>query len=60
MGSHVELGLALAFGKKIYLYSEEEILPEEAASFYYVDGVEHVFGDIEKLVSAVPGLEETT
>ncbi|RIU93382.1 group-specific protein [Oceanobacillus picturae] len=48
-GSHVELGLALAYGKKVIMYREKAFSPEEASSFYYVEGVHHVIGGLEKL-----------
>ncbi|WP_042220930.1 hypothetical protein [Oceanobacillus manasiensis] len=58
-GSHVELGLALAYDKKVFIYSEKGFSPEEASSFYFVEGVHHVFGDLEKLFSEIHLVEET-
>ncbi|MFD1172979.1 group-specific protein [Oceanobacillus picturae] len=58
-GSHVELGLALAYGKKVIIYREKAFSPEEASSFYYVEGVNHVFGDLEKLFTEIHLIEET-
>jgi hypothetical protein len=40
-GTHVELGAALALGKKVLLHSPAEL---EAVPFYYVNGVQRVAG----------------
>jgi nucleoside 2-deoxyribosyltransferase len=52
-GSHIELGLALAFGKRVYLYSSDALQkkPEEASTFYFLEQVTHIngtFKDLEK------------
>ncbi|GAA0433208.1 nucleoside 2-deoxyribosyltransferase [Virgibacillus salarius] len=35
-GSHIELGIAAALEKTIYIFSETTILPEKASTFYYL------------------------
>ncbi|WP_100012766.1 nucleoside 2-deoxyribosyltransferase [Lentibacillus sediminis] len=57
-GSHVELGLALGFGKRVFLYSPDERINDFAltATFYHLPEVEKFVGTIndfvEKLLSA--------
>ncbi len=54
-GTHVELGAALALGKKIILWaqSEEElILDGRACAFYHSKGVARVIGDRNVLLQA--------
>jgi nucleoside 2-deoxyribosyltransferase len=50
-GSHIELGLALGFGKRVYLYSEEDLKdnPAEASTFYFLQQVIHISGTLEEL-----------
>lgn len=52
-GSHVELGMALALGKRIYIYATEEIDPATASTFYFVDGVERIYGDVDDLIGYI-------
>lgn len=54
-GSHVELGIALGAGKKIYLYSSTNELNdiESTCSFYHVDSVEQRIGSLDDLISSI-------
>ncbi|WP_164670524.1 nucleoside 2-deoxyribosyltransferase [Virgibacillus doumboii] len=52
-GSHTELGMALASGKNVYIYSSDEIDPQTATSFYYVDGVKRFYGDIDDFIKKI-------
>lgn len=54
-GSHVELGIALGAGKKIYLYSLTNELNEigKTCTFYHVDSVEQRIGSLENLINSV-------
>lgn len=54
-GSHVELGLALGAGKKIYLYSSTNDLNEigNTCTFYHVDSVEQRIGSLDDLIHSV-------
>jgi nucleoside 2-deoxyribosyltransferase len=54
-GSHVELGIALGRGKKVYLYSPNEEVKdvEMTSTFYHVPEVRKCFGTIDELVETV-------
>lgn len=54
-GSHVELGIALATDKKIFLYSPDESVNdlESTSTFYHVPEVEKVIGTIAELVRKI-------
>ncbi|MDU0204908.1 nucleoside 2-deoxyribosyltransferase [Paenibacillus sp. GCM10012304] len=54
-GSHVELGIALGAGKKIYLYSSTNELNEigNTCTFYHVDSVEQQIGTIDNLINFI-------
>lgn len=52
-GSHVELGMALAWNKRVYIYAEEEIEPADASTFYFVDGVERTYGNMDELIGEI-------
>lgn len=51
-GSHIELGLALATEKKVYLFSEEAAVYDFSATttFYHLPEVERVIGTLDDLV----------
>jgi nucleoside 2-deoxyribosyltransferase len=49
-GTHTELGMAIASGKKIHIYSSEKLDPTTATTFYYVDGVERFNGELESFL----------
>ncbi len=50
-GSHIELGLALAGEKKVYLFSETDVFSDISMSttFYHLPEVERVIGSLEDL-----------
>ncbi|WP_199426109.1 nucleoside 2-deoxyribosyltransferase [Thermaerobacillus caldiproteolyticus] len=56
-GSHVELGIALGLGKRVYIYSPDSEVNDLTATptFYYVTKVERFTGSfdefVEKLIS---------
>lgn len=54
-GSHIELGIALGQGKKIYLYSpgEEANDIDTTSTFYHLPEVNKCFGTIENLLEKV-------
>lgn len=54
-GSHIELGIALGQGKRIYLYSQskEVINPETTSTFYHLADVEIVIGTMDELLTKV-------
>lgn len=51
-GSHIEFGIALGQGKKIYLYSPNEEVNnfETTSTFYHLPEVEIVIGNIDDLI----------
>lgn len=51
--SHVELGIALGLGKLVYIYSQEKIDPATSSTFYYVNGVNRIFGGIDEFISMI-------
>ncbi|MGG4130493.1 nucleoside 2-deoxyribosyltransferase [Paenibacillus illinoisensis] len=54
-GSHVELGIALGTGKRIYLYSSTNELNEieSTCTFYHVDSVEQRIGSLDDLINSI-------
>lgn len=54
-GSHIELGIALGLGKKIFLYSQNNEVSnfETTTTFYHLSEVEIVIGTIDKLLNKV-------
>lgn len=54
-GSHVELGIALGAGKKIYLYSSTNELNVigNTCAFYHVKSVQQSIGSLEDLIDSV-------
>ena len=54
-GSHIEFGIALGLGKKIYLYSPNEEVNhfETTSTFYHLPEVEICIGEIEELIETV-------
>lgn len=51
--SHVELGIALGLGKLAYIYSPEKISPSTASTFYYVDAIKQIHGEIDDFISMI-------
>ncbi|MCJ7841662.1 nucleoside 2-deoxyribosyltransferase [Lederbergia sp. NSJ-179] len=54
-GSHIELGIALGQGKKIYLYSPDGGVNnfDTTSTFYHLPEVDKCFGTIENLLENV-------
>ncbi|MGD6803150.1 hypothetical protein ACQCVK_01475 [Rossellomorea vietnamensis] len=54
-GSHIELGIALGLGKKVFLYSPENAMNDLAATstFYHLPEVEQCFGSLDDLLVKV-------
>ncbi|WP_017186671.1 nucleoside 2-deoxyribosyltransferase [Alkalibacillus haloalkaliphilus] len=54
-GSHIEFGIALGQGKRIYLYSSNNEVNdlETASTFYHLSEVEKCIGSIEDLIKTV-------
>lgn len=61
-GSHIEMGLALAANKKIFLYSANDEFNNMAltSTFYHLPEVEKVTGTIDDLLSIVCSSDEIT
>lgn len=57
-GTHVELGIALAAHKRVYLYAKnaEDLLK---TTFYHVDGVVHLTGEITTVMNHVIQAEQS-
>ncbi|TCP19144.1 hypothetical protein EV207_1668 [Scopulibacillus darangshiensis] len=51
-GSHIELGIALGQGKRIYLYSESDDInnPETTSTFYHLPQVEKYSGTLDEFI----------
>ena len=58
-GSHIELGIALGQGKKIYLYSPDGELNnlDTTSTFYHLPEVNKCYGTIENLLDKVTAAE---
>jgi hypothetical protein len=54
-GSHIEFGIALGQGKRIYLYSANDDVNnfETTSTFYHLSNVEKCVGTIEELIELV-------
>ncbi|QFT87987.1 Nucleoside 2-deoxyribosyltransferase [Bacillus sp. THAF10] len=54
-GSHIEFGVALGQGKKIYLYADNDEMNnvETTSTFYHLNNVEKIVGSKEELVERV-------
>lgn len=54
-GSHIEMGIALGLGKRVYLYSSTNDIYEfdKTSTFYHVAGVTKFVGDIESFTQFV-------
>ncbi|MEH7885754.1 group-specific protein [Bacillus sp. JJ1609] len=59
-GSHIEMGIALGLGKRVYLYSPNNDIYEfdKTSTFYHVAGVTKFVGDIESFMKFL--LEQET
>ncbi|MBU9711867.1 group-specific protein [Evansella tamaricis] len=54
-GSHIEFGIALGQGKRIYLYSQNDEVNnfETTSTFYHLSQVEKCIGTIDELIKTV-------
>ncbi len=53
-GTHIEIGMAIGFGKPVYIYSEAPISePTHSCTFYHIDGVRLVHGPISEFIEVV-------
>ncbi|KAB2331719.1 group-specific protein [Bacillus mesophilum] len=54
-GSHIEFGIALGQGKRIYLYSQDDEVNkfETTSTFYHLPEVKKCIGTIAELIAAV-------
>lgn len=54
-GTHIEMGIALGLGKRIFLYSEEGAINnvETTSTFYHLPEVEKCFGTLDSLVAKI-------
>ncbi|WP_058302597.1 hypothetical protein [Gorillibacterium timonense] len=54
-GSHIELGIALGKGIKIYLYSQNDEANdiETTSTFYHLDGIHKCKGTLEELIQVI-------
>lgn len=52
-GTHIELGMAIALNKKIYLYSNstEEFDQKNIVAFYQLQSVQKIVGDIDDAIN---------
>lgn len=60
-GTHVELGMALALNKQVYLWQEsgKEFEPEDTVNFYYAPGIIRVVGAIEDAMDKIIKSQES-
>ena len=56
-GTHVELGMALALGKKVFLCAgdAEAFAPEDTVAFYHLPGVVRLAGSREENLKEISG-----
>lgn len=54
-GTHIELGMAIALNKKVYLYSnkKEEFDAENTVAFYQLPSVKKIIGDIDYAINEI-------
>ncbi|TYS16167.1 group-specific protein [Rossellomorea vietnamensis] len=56
-GSHIELGIALGLGKKVFLYSLENADLASTSTFYHLPEVEQCFGSLDDLLGKVAAFQ---
>lgn len=58
-GTHIELGIALGLGKRIYLYSPNDEINdyEKTSTFYHVEGVNQYVGFFDSFIEYVCSCE---
>ncbi|WP_423406824.1 nucleoside 2-deoxyribosyltransferase [Heyndrickxia sp. MSNUG] len=61
-GSHIEMGIALGLGKRVYLYSLNNDIYEfdKTSTFYHVAGVTKFVGDIDSFMPFLVQQETTS
>jgi nucleoside 2-deoxyribosyltransferase len=54
-GTHIELGISLGLGKKIFLYSPDKAIDhvETTSTFYHLPEVEKCYGTLDELVDKI-------
>ncbi len=54
-GTHIELGMAIALNKKIYLYSsqKEEFDIENTVNFYQLPNIDRIIGDTDYAIREI-------
>lgn len=62
VGSHVELGIALGLGKRVYLYSQDHDLYDldKTSTFYFAKRVHKFVGFIDNFINDVKEYESKT
>lgn len=60
-GTHVELGIAIAQGRRTILYSPEEVINnlETTSTFYHLPELEKCHGTLDDLIAMIVGQEVT-
>ncbi|PLT27513.1 group-specific protein [Peribacillus deserti] len=55
VGSHIEAGIALGLGKRVFIYSPSQELFsfEKTSTFYYIEGVQRYTGTLDSFVLSV-------
>ncbi|MEH7237659.1 nucleoside 2-deoxyribosyltransferase [Bacillus sp. JJ1562] len=56
-GTHIELGIAIGQGKKIYLYSPDGAIDkiETTSTFYHLPVIEKCYGTLDDLLEKITG-----
>jgi nucleoside 2-deoxyribosyltransferase len=56
-GTHIEFGIAIGHGKRIFLYSPDQAIkdPQTTSTFYHLPEVETCFGTLDELLEKVMG-----
>jgi nucleoside 2-deoxyribosyltransferase len=56
-GTHIELGIAIGRGKRIFLYSQDREIDnvETASTFYHLPEVEKCYGTLDDLLEKISG-----
>jgi hypothetical protein len=54
-GTHIELGMSIAQGKQVFLYSPDGAIDnvETTSTFYHLPGVEKCYGTLDDLVEKI-------
>lgn len=58
-GSHIELGMAIASGKRIYIYSDsnDSFEIEKTTTFYHINGINKFVGDLNQFIKEIVTIE---